>query len=60
MDWLCEDLPCDISGRCAAFPGAHGVTMCIHCGKELVEEAGQWWTWDADLHPKQSPQCSIT
>ena len=38
---LDEELPCDISGRCVAPKGAHKITNCIFCGKELVEKNGE-------------------
>lgn len=41
---------CDVSGICCApYPPRRGMaaTICIHCGKELVERDGQWFTWDA-------------
>ena len=47
---------CNISGRCQAPSGARGITNCIHCGKELRERDGQWWTWDADTTPNPQPQ----
>lgn len=55
-----EDEPlCDISGRYEAPRGARDSTNCIHCGKELVERDGQWWTWDADMHESQQSQDPI-
>ena len=51
-----EEIACDISGICEAPREARGITNCIHCGKELIEKDGKWWTWDADLHPRQEPQ----
>ena len=32
------------------------ISFCVHCGKELVKKDGKWYTWDADLHPRQKPQ----
>jgi hypothetical protein len=51
-----DELPCDIAGQCEAPQNSRGITNCIHCGKELVEKDGEWWTWDADLFPTQKPQ----
>lgn len=34
-------------GHCEAPPTARGITNCIHCGKELHERDGAWFTWDA-------------
>ena len=50
---------CDVSGECEAPEGARGITNCIHCGKELHEKDGWWWTWDADLLPHKEPQCPV-
>ena len=47
---------CDISGICCAPYGARGVTLCIHCGKELVEIDGQWFTWDYEFKKNPQPQ----
>ena len=47
---------CDIGGRCTPAPTTSNVSNCIYCGKELVQKDGKWYTWDADLHPHQSPQ----
>jgi hypothetical protein len=51
-----EEPCCNNSGRCEAADGEHGITNCIHCGKELRERDGQWWTWDATDHPDPQPQ----
>ena len=34
-------------GTCDAPPMARGITNCVHCGKELHERDGAWYTWDA-------------
>ncbi len=47
---------CEISGRCEAPDDAHDTANCIHCGKELRERDGLWWTWDADFFPNPQPQ----
>lgn len=47
---------CDYSGRCEAAADAEGITNCIHCGKELHERDGQWWTHDADQYSDPKPQ----
>lgn len=45
-----EEYPtCDDTGICVAPARATGVTNCIHCGKELIQCNGQWYTWDTDL-----------
>lgn len=36
-------------GTCAAPADARGITNCVHCGKELRERDGAWFTWDAPL-----------
>lgn len=38
---------CDVSGRCEAPDSADGISNCIHCGKELWENGGVWYTHDA-------------
>lgn len=42
-----NDMPCDNAGQCEAPRGARDITNCIHCGKELHEKNGEWFTWDA-------------
>lgn len=49
-----NDVHCDNSGQCEAPRGARGITNCIHCGKELHEKNGEWFTWDADM--QESPK----
>ena len=60
MDDENEEPLCDISGRCTAADGSRGITNCIHCGKELREKDGYWWTWDAYLYSNPEPQCLVT
>jgi len=56
-----DDEPlCDLSGECEAKVGARGITNCIHCGKELRESNGWWYTWDADEYPYPRPQCPVS
>lgn len=50
---------CDISGRCQAASGDRGISNCIHCGKELCESDGFWWTWDANFYSDPKPQCPV-
>lgn len=47
---------CDHSGQCEAAPDARSITNCIHCGKELHERDGKWWTHDAESYPDPRPQ----
>ena len=47
-----DDILCNNSGKCEAPLDARGVTNCIHCGKELHEKDGKWFTWDADIVTK--------
>lgn len=42
------DVLCDISGRCCAPWYGRGTASCVHCGKELHERDGQWFTWDTE------------
>lgn len=60
-EWLefDEEPCCHESGRCQAMAGERGITGCIHCGKELHEYGGYWWTWDAVLYPSPKPQCAV-
>lgn len=52
-----EEHPCcDYSGTCEAAPDAAGITNCIHCGKELHQRDGEWWTWDAENYENPRPQ----
>jgi len=51
-----EEPTCDITGLCEAELDAKGISNCIHCGKELIQRDGQWWTWDADMFPDRLPQ----
>jgi hypothetical protein len=51
-----EDPACDNAGKCVAPKGAKGITNCVHCGKELIEREGRWYTWDVDMHEMQTPQ----
>lgn len=51
-----EDPCCDNSGQCEAPPDARGITNCIHCGKELHEKDGAWWTHDAGDYADPKPQ----
>lgn len=51
-----EDPVCGVVGRCEAPKDARGITNCIHCGKELHEKAGEWWTYDADNYPDPQSQ----
>ncbi len=44
-----SDLACGVSGVCTAPYVASGTANCIHCGKELVEISGKWFTWDAAI-----------
>ncbi len=51
---MCKDCEeenpiCDETGICVAPVRANGITNCIHCGKELVERNGAWYTWDMDF-----------
>lgn len=55
-----EDPLCDNMGLCQAPDGARGTTNCIHCGKELDERDGWWWTWDAYMVPDPQPQCPVS
>ena len=54
----CEDKDpiCEYTGICVAPAGARYITNCVHCGKELHEVNGWWYTWDADMHEMQTPQ----
>lgn len=54
----CEDGEpiCGIVGQCQAGKGDRGITNCIHCGKELHEKDGQWYTHDADQYQNPVPQ----
>jgi hypothetical protein len=47
---------CNISGECEAPSHAKEITNCIHCGKELQERDGKWYTWDAYLKDDPKPQ----
>jgi hypothetical protein len=52
-----EEQPiCDFTGECEAPYGVSRIANCIHCGKELHEKDGKWWTWDVDLFPNSKPQ----
>lgn len=51
-----EEPCCNYSGTCEAPKGAESITNCIHCGKELRERDGAWWTHDADQHQHPRPQ----
>ena len=51
-----EDPICDSTGSCSADPSDRGISNCIHCGKELIEKDGKWFTWDADLYKNPRPQ----
>lgn len=51
-----EEPCCNNSGRCEAAADAESITGCIHCGKELHQRDGFWWTWDADQYPNPQPQ----
>ena len=44
------------NGKCEAMAGARDITNCIHCGKELHEKDGKWWTWDAEFTENPEPQ----
>lgn len=44
------------NGLCEAPEGARGITNCIHCGKQLHEKDGAWYTWDADMYKYPKPQ----
>lgn len=54
-----EDPSCDDVGWCEAADGERRVTNCIHCGKELLEREGWWWTWDAIEFDSPRPQCAV-
>ena len=51
-----EDPICHDTGICVAPKGAREITNCVHCGKELHEKDGKWWTWDADNFSNPLPQ----
>lgn len=38
-----SETPCCDYGNCQAIKGTRGVTMCIHCGGELIEIEGKWY-----------------
>ena len=51
---MCKDCEeenpiCDDTGICVAPAGATLITDCIHCGKELHQYNGLWYTHDADF-----------
>lgn len=48
-------IPCDV-GICEAPRGSSGITNCIHCGKELHEIQGEWFTWDSYRYKNPQPQ----
>ena len=50
---------CNISGLCEGPKGASLITNCIHCGKELHEKNGWWYTWDADTCENPEPQSPV-
>ena len=47
---------CNVSGECEAPSYGKEIANCIHCGKELQERDGKWYTWDADLKDDPKPQ----
>ncbi len=56
---FCVRRICDDTGLCEAPVGARCIANCIHCGKELHEKDGQWWTWDAVDLPDPQPQGDV-
>lgn len=51
-----ENPACDDTGRCKAPKGVRLITNCVHCGKELHEINGVWFTYDADKYDNPVPQ----
>jgi hypothetical protein len=51
-----DELACDITGLCEAVETESTISMCIHCGKELLWRGNDWWTWDADFFQYPRPQ----
>lgn len=51
-----EEEPICNNGHCEAPKDARGITNCVHCGKELRESDGYWWTYDAEKSPHPVPQ----
>lgn len=51
-----DEVCCEYGWQCEAPSGAREITNCIHCGKELHEKNGWWFTWDAYMHKNPKPQ----
>jgi len=40
-----DQTPCCWNGECEAPKNAQGISMCIHCGAEMLEVNGLWYHW---------------